>query len=353
MQKFTPALALFASLLAVACGPMAPTGDASSTPDGTSPSQDGTGNTDCTNPCSCADRGPPDFSHENEGAQPPVGDQRQHDALVRANHWRTAAGLAPLNGNAQIQQAATAHASYLATDDQQTCWPNPHQESSSCAGYTGTNMGDRMTSAGYEWTRASEVINWEDSANAAVDGWIWTVYHRQSFMDYRMLDTGYAYHDGTFGGRPATHNVMDFGAPRSGDAHAPNGPVVFPVPGLTGVPAAFRGDLEGPTPPAPGGGTGAWPRGVSSGTVVSMHFPGDAWTVTEHHLFSTANGACTEVEHTYISKDNDPNLNRGTPSNDVFLYANEPLAAATEYVASISGTWNGQAFTRTWAFTTE
>jgi uncharacterized protein YkwD len=349
MKKSTSALVLFTSLVAAACGPMGTTADGSTTSD--SSSSHDVNNTDCTNPCACADRGAPDFSHENDGAQPAVGDARQEAALVRANHWRTAAGLAPLNGSAQIQQAATAHANYLATTSQTTCWPNPHQESSSCAGYTGTNMGDRMTTAGYEWTRASEVINWEDNANDAVDGWIWTVYHRQSFMDYRMVDTGYAYHDGTYGGRPATHNVMDFGTPRGADPQGPSGPVVFPVPGLTGVPRAFHGNYEGPTPPPPGGET-SWPQ-AGSGAVISMHFPGDVWTVTEHHLFSTANSACTEIEHTYISKDNDANLNRGTPSNDVFMYANQPLAAATEYVASVTGTWNGQAFTRTWAFTTE
>ncbi len=355
MLKPTAALSLVLLSLA-ACGGGMDTTDGSSVSDGTAQSDApllADGARDCTNPCLCADRGNPDFSRENTGHQAADSDERQQAALVRANHWRTAAGLAPLNGDAQIQAAATAHAQYLQNTPQASCWPNPHQEVMTCGGFTGVNMGDRMTTAGYQWSRASEVINWESDAEHAIDGWMWTVYHRQSFLDYRMVDTGYAYRDGQFGGRPATHNVMDFGLPRSSSPQAPAGPVVFPVPGLTNVPRSFRGDLEGPTPPAPGGGATAWPRGVSSGTVVSMHFPGNNWTITDHHLFSAADSACTEVAHTYISKDNDPNLNRGTPSNDVFLYANEPLAAATEYVVSMSGTWNGQEFTRTWAFTTQ
>ncbi|MEI8257626.1 MAG: CAP domain-containing protein, partial [Deltaproteobacteria bacterium] len=264
MRKPSASIALVALLFAPACGPPGPAADASV----------------CTNPCSCAERGPPDFSREGLGTPAAGADARQLAALVRTNHWRTAAGIAPMNGDAQIQSAAAAHAQLMATTSQSQCWPGVHNETAGCPGFTGQGPGDRMTAAGYQWSMAGEVINWESSPQSAIDGWMWTVYHRLPFMDYEYTDSGYAYADGPFGGRPATHNVMDFGAPRSPHPTTPTHPVVFPVPGLTAVPPSFQGWLEGPTPPWPGGG--AWPSGRTSGTVISMHFPSDAWTVTEH-----------------------------------------------------------------------
>ncbi len=336
MRKPSLIIALVALFIAPACGPTTNV-----------PADSGV----CETPCSCAERGPPDFSREGLGTPAAGADARQLAALVRANHWRTAAGIAPINANAQIQAAANAHVQFMATNPQSGCWANPHQETASCAGFTGRSMADRMSAAGYQWSLAGEVINWEGTANAAIDGWIWTVYHRQPFMDFAFTETGYGYADGTLGGRMVTHNVMDFGAPQSGSPTAPTHPVVFPVPGQTGVPPSFMGWLEGPTPPWPAGG--AWPSGRTSGTVVSMHFPSDAWTVTDHRMYTNQAQACAEIPHFYIDHDNDPNLNRGSPANDVFLYANSPLSSGFEYVVSVTGTFNGAAFTRTWAFTTQ
>jgi hypothetical protein len=308
---------------------------------------------DDPNPCACADRGPADYSRARSGEASATSDESQVLALTRANRWRTAAGLSPFNASAQIEQAATAHARFMATTPQAQCWPNPHNENQGpgCDGFTGRSMADRMTAAGYSWSRASEVIDWEATPETAVDGWIWTVYHRQPFMDWHLVDVGYGREEGPFGGRPAQHNVMDFGTPQGDDsARAPRHPVVFPVPGQVDVPPAFRGDLEGPTPPGPGGG--AWPRGVSSGTVVSVHFPHNRWNISSHRLLRVSGGMCEEVPHTFISHENDDNLNRGTPSNDVFLYANQPLDSQVEYVVRLEGTFDGFAWNRTWAFTT-
>lgn len=307
----------------------------------------------CTdpNPCACADRGPAYYDDATRGQTSATTDDAQRAALVRANRWRTAAGLTPFNAHAQIEQAASAHARFMATTPQATCWPNPHNENQAgCDGFTGRTMGDRMTAAGYSWSRASEVINWEPEPERAVDGWIWTVYHRQPFMDWRLTEVGYGRASGPFGGRTAQHNVMDFGTPRGAQGTAPAEPVVFPVPGQTDVPPAFRGDLEGPTPPAPGGAA-TWPRGVASGTVISVHFPNSNWNITSHRLLRADGGTCTEVEHTFVTRATDRNL-ANTMSNDVFLYANQPLSPQAEYVVRVEGTFNGASWSRTWAFTT-
>ena len=64
------------------------------------------------------------------------------------------------------------------------------------------------------------------------------------------------------------------------------------------------------------------------------------WTVTGHFVYlnDPAGMRCDEVPHTFISYENDANLRRSGESTDAFLYANQPLAAATRYVGRVTGT---------------
>lgn len=331
------------SLFAVACGGpmMMPSDDAGPVRP-----------TNCSNPCVCADRGPPDYRYETTGTPADTATDDQRAGLVRANRWRTAAGLAPLDGESNADQAATAHAQFMASNAA-SCWAGAHFQNNTagCTGFTGRDPGARLTAAGYQWSTYGEVIDWEDTPARAVDGWIWTVYHRKPFLRWEFVHVGYGRVNGPYNGRTAFHNVMDLAAPRSGRSGTRHSTfAIFPVPGQTDVPTGFRGDLEGPTPPAPGT-LGAWPRGLSSGTVISAHFNDNNFTVTSHELFKSNpdSNLCDPVEHTMISTANDANL-RSSP--DVFLYANAELTAQTEYVVRLRGTLGGANFERSWAFTT-
>src|SRR5262249_1434657 len=149
-----------------------------------------------------------------------------------------------------------------------------------------------------------EVVNWERTPEAAVDRWLWSVYHRSPFMNPRFLQEGYGVAEGGAGGR-GYHHVMDFGA-KAGEVTRTDiwG---FPVPGQVDVPVQFEGWLEVPTPPSPAGGSWKEADGPS-GQVVSIHFPTVGWSIAEHHIYKHTADACQELEHTLISKDNDPNL---------------------------------------------
>lgn len=298
----------------------------------------------CADPCRCADRGPPDFSGESTGRPAASSDNDQRAALRRANRWRTAAGLAPLHAHSQLEQSATAHASYLATNPEAQCWSNAHSETSTCMGFTGVSAGPRAAAAGYRYRLVTEVIDWRPTVDDAVDTWLWTVYHRRSFFNPVLLDVGYARRSGPYRNRTEFHNVMNFGQPQSGTPSLPAEPAVFPVPGQSDVPLAFDGARESPRPEAP-------PRGWPSGAVVSAHPPGAGFTVTAHKLFRASGGSCTEVAHRFITRGNDANLEQ-RESDEVFLYADEPLAPSTEYVVRLEGTWAGRPYARTWSFTT-
>src|SRR5206468_5544262 len=118
------------------------------------------GGVSCASPCGCAERGPPDYSRADSGRPSTDGGADQRAALSRANRWRTAAGLPPLNGHAQLERAAQAHAAYLAGNAQTQCWQNPHSEASTCTGFTGVSPGPRAAAAGYRYRVVSEDIDW-------------------------------------------------------------------------------------------------------------------------------------------------------------------------------------------------
>jgi hypothetical protein len=234
----------------------------------------------------------------------------------------------------------------MATNPQSQCWPGAHDEvEQGCTGFTGARPGARALAAGYSYAVVTEVIDWKPTVEEAVDAWVWTVYHRRSFLEWNLLHAGYGRAYGPYRNTQKWHNVMDFALPRSGGATRPPEPVVFPVPGQSEVPISFEGNLEEPVPPAPPGGR--WP----SGTVVSVHFPSSSWSIAGHRLFRAGAGTCTEVAHTFITRANDPNL-ESRESDEAFLYANQPLEASAEYVAQVEGTFNGVPFSRTWAFAT-
>jgi len=340
------------ALAASACGG---SGAGTSNVDGGSSASDGgaavdggpraDGGAACADPCACAERGPADYSRAGSGRASSDGGADQLAALVRANRWRTAAGLSALNGHTQLERAALAHASYLAGNVQATCWANAHSETSTCAGFTGVSPGPRAAAAGYRYRTVTEIIDWRPTIDDAVDTWIWTVYHRRSFFNHALTDVGFARKYGPYRSRQEFHNVMSFGEPSGSTPTRPAAPVVFPVPGQTGVVAAFDGAREEPLPAAP-------PSGWPSGTVVSVHPPSTSFTVTAHKLYRSGGSACTEVAHRFLTRDNDPNL-VSRDSYEVFLYADTALAARTEYVVALEGTFDGRPWSRTWAFTTE
>ena len=287
----------------------------------------------CASVCEGALVSPPNFSGENSGTAAAGGTAEQNLALVRANHWRTAAGLPAFNANVQINTAAQNHAHFMATtpDD---CHAGAHNEEMSysggtCAGFTGQWPWDRMNAAGFEGSAYAEVIDWETGANDAVDGWIWTVYHREAFMDVSYNVLGY--------GTESDNNVMDFG--RQGGSSNSGEPALFPVPGQTGVKPDFNGLYEGPRPPTPDDGD--WP----SGTVVSVSFPSDM-TITSHAIYDAD---CNPVAHSAHSPADDANAGDGF----FYMYADDPLASHTTYTAEVHAMVGGTPWSAVWSFTTQ
>lgn len=287
----------------------------------------------CASICEGALIGPPNYSGENSGTAAAGASAEQNLALVRANRWRTAAGLAAFNGHANINTAAQNHAHFMATTPDE-CHSGAHNEvmsyaGGSCPGFTGASPGDRMEYAGYSGGAWAEVIDWETGANDAIDGWIWTVYHREPFMDISYNVLGYGTED--------DNNVMDFG--RQGSISNSAEPALFPVPGQTDVNPEFNGLYEGPRPPTPD--DGSWP----SGTVISVSFPDDM-TIVSHAIYDAD---CNPVAHSAHSPADDSNAGDGF----FYMYANEPFESHTTYTAEVHAMIGSTPWSAVWSFTTQ
>lgn len=299
------------------------------------------------NVCACADDGPADFSRAEAGMASAMSTPDQQAALVRTNHWRTAAGLPPLDADERLEQAAVAHSRFMATNPS-SCWPGAHNEVASCMGFTGTGPGQRITAAGYRPATAGEVINWESSPQRSIDGWIWTVYHRTPFQDPAFTQVGFGVVQSTVGAT-RRNNTMEFARPAGASPQALTDVSLFPPPGTANVPTFFQGNLEGPTPPVPQS-TRRWP----SGTVISLMFPTSNFSVETHRLYD---GQCQEVVHSAFRAAGANVADAADDSNNrnprfVFLYADARMRQNTRYTVEVRGALNGEPWSRVWAFTT-
>ncbi|GMF12645.1 unnamed protein product [Phytophthora lilii] len=110
--------------------------------------------------------------------------------LDRVNKERAAEGLPALCTNKKLQEAAQRH-----SDDQAA---NSYMDHT---GTDGTNIEDRITQAGFDWSAVAEnVAAGQPDVNDVMDSWMASPGHRENILgDYTMFGTAYAYNaDSTY-----------------------------------------------------------------------------------------------------------------------------------------------------------
>ena len=237
----------------------------------------------------------------------------QQSAVSLLNEFRNAVGAPVVDGDCALAQASKAHADFYVAHISQynASGLSVHEEDQSYgAGFTGVNFWDRDTAAGFSGGQTSgEVIAFETTPAAALQGWIDTVYHRLPLLSPTTQVIGY----GAKTSAATACDVID----ASGRNSLKTDPiVVWPWPGQHNVPASWNG-LEGPTPPSP-------PNGFPSGPVITAQF----WkttTVSTHELTDASGKA---IAHMWLDYKTDANLQKLSPET-VSLYANQPLSAGT------------------------
>lgn len=104
----------------------------------------------------------------------------QSDILFQVNAARTAHGLAPLQWNARLADAAAAHAA-----DLQRCGKLAHD------GCDGNQLPQRATRAGYAFRRISENLALcPCDAAAVVPLWLNSEGHRRNLLDPNVTEMG-------------------------------------------------------------------------------------------------------------------------------------------------------------------
>ena len=254
------------------------------------------------------------------------------EALMRANEHRAMMNLAPGSLHPLLNQASQAHADYMACNEVIS-----HQEDAGLGGFTGEWVWDRIDAAGYvlEGGRSwSEVIADGYSATDAIDGWVNSVYHRIPFTMPYWVDVGFGLTD--------HYSAMTFVTPY------PDGPrtaVIYPVDGQVGVPVDFNSDWEIPDPD-PDREIIGYPISVTVAAPDAGDADADPYDLrlVDAALFGP-DGA--KLELVTIDPETD-----GYLYTMVAMWTETPLAANTQYEASMTVRWDGSEQTLTTTFTT-
>lgn len=136
-------------------------------------------------------------------ARPAAVDPSLAMALTRINELRRQAGAAPLILNARLSAAAQAHADDMAVKNY-----------FSHTSLDGRTPGQRITAAGYSFTKWGENIAWGYADwNAALTGWMGSAGHRANLLDTSFSEIGL--------GVKSRIYVTDFAAPRGGTPAPP------------------------------------------------------------------------------------------------------------------------------------
>ncbi|MHB1134801.1 MAG: CAP domain-containing protein [Chloroflexota bacterium] len=250
----------------------------------------------------------------------------QQAALELVNHYRALAGAAPLTLDPRVQQAAQAHANYYVLNygDPKLAGMGLHVETPGKPGFTGASMGDRAKAAGYTGYSMDENFGLVGDAKRMIEWCMDTVNHRWNMIHPSAVHLGYG-----IASKPPV-DVMNIGF--SGERPTVALPTTYPGAGQTGVPTSAM-VYETPDP-APGV---ARPLGYP--ITISFHVRDNvqytSWSLVD------AEGQAAQLYTTQKSW-----------IKSLALIPARPLRAASKYTATVSGTVNGQPFSKTWSFTT-
>ncbi|MEX3917923.1 CAP domain-containing protein [Paraburkholderia sp. BR10872] len=255
------------------------------------------------------------------------------------NQQRQQCGLPAYTENTVLDSAAQAHASYMG----QNGGTITDTESSSNPGYTGATYTDRATHFGFPTstyaTGASAGFYTNSKLTETAYGqqiafeWMSGVYHI-AVAAWPMTELGVGWNETTYNGYPEIQSSVSMAnlQPLSGSL-----PLTFPCQGTTGV--AYAGNGETPTPPNTSGAFGAPVAVVGNST--------DKITMQTGTMTSTSG---TVITLQVLDSSTDPN--KLLPAYEGVAYPATPLTANTTYTVSLTGTYNGAAFSRTFTFTT-
>jgi hypothetical protein len=250
-------------------------------------------------------------------------------ALNMINTYRDWLGIEPLTIEPNLQRAAEGHANYykLNYGDPNLAGMGLHRQTEGKPGFTGASMSDRARAAGYSGS-INENIGLSGSMIWSTDWFIATINHRLTLIDPRYTHVGMArVNEGNI-----KFEVIKLGAPSWASEFEPNW-IAWPPDTTTGVGLSFHGEA-----PSPFAGA-VYPTGYP----ITLSYRGSGALVIDSATM-TSGGQVVDSFHSVGSG--------WLSSNTAQIAASKPLSTATTYEVAVTGTANGNPFTRTWTFTT-
>lgn len=276
-------------------------------------------------------------------------DAERMNAYTYLNSQRQTCGFGLLQQNTNLDLAAQAHSNYMLTNGESL----GHSEDPSAPGFTGVNVGARMTAAGYTFTNMTEVIAAEyhtygtTYGQANIMSLFVAPFHGMAMLhSHRDIGVGHAVRP-SGNGFPEFHiQTLDFGttAARPSQLLPSNVLATYPCAGTTGVLSKSYAS-EIPTP-IPNRDIRTQPIGHPIYLKVR---DGQSLTLTSTDL--RVDGGNTPVALLPLSRSND---HTGLITDDSFvtIMPDAPLAINTNYRFTASGANNGQAFSISFVFST-
>ena len=267
-------------------------------------------------------------------APQPTGDTAT-DGLNWFNYRRQMLGEPLLARTTAIDAAAQGHSRYQQLNDVIS-----HDQIAGNPGFTGVMVGDRLTAAGYRFTRSSyaygEVISStsDQSGVNAAEELITAIYHRYAIFEplFRQAGAGSAISNS---GR--TYFTVDMTADGLTPALGKGNFLVYPVNQQRNLPTLFNTDFESPDP-VPDRNTVGYPVSIHADITSTVNVTG----------FSISPRGGAPLQTMVLQHNTDVH----TPSSAAALIPLNVLASNTTYDVQFTGTVDGVPATRNWSFTT-
>lgn len=278
---------------------------------------------------------PPTVTVPPEPGAPTLTGDAATDGYNWINYRRQQTGLAALTRNARIDAAALGHSNYQRLNNTVT-----HTQTAGQPGFTGVNLSDRFTAAGYTLVGPfayGEVISAasETSGFFHAEELIAAIYHRFVILEpvFREAGTGVATGNGY------TYFTADLAASSGYGPGVGRGQLaVYPPPNQTRVPLNFFSDTESPDPV---------PNQNEVGYPISVQ--GDISSTVNVQTFTVRPRGGADLPVRLLTRATD----RETPVKAAAIVPLSVLKSGTIYDVTFTGTVDGVTANRSWSFTTK
>lgn len=262
------------------------------------------------------------------------------DGIAWFNYRRQQMGLPVLGRDALLDRAAQAHSDYQRLNNVIS-----HEETAGAPGYTGAELGQRITAAGYNFSSSRYAYGEVISATASTSGFsaaedlITAIYHRFVIFEPTFYQVGGGNATVTGG---YTYFTANFTADGLGRGLGRGKLLSYPRDQQTGLPTNFFSDREVPDP-VPERNEVGFPISVhadiSSNVVVS------SFTVCQKAADDRCGSPLATKLLTSVT-------DKETPAATAAIVPLAPLASGTAHQVRFVGTVDGTSVDRTWTFTT-